>query len=305
MATAGEPRWLDESQQRSWRALMMGITLLLDRLDADLRRSFDISLAEYEILVRLSERPQRQLRMAQLADAMAHSRSRVTHTVKRMEHAGLVLRTTSAEDGRGVVCAMTDAGYEKLASMAPVARERGARLLGRHRQPRGLRGPRTGDERGRRQARRHPSGERDPLSDAEVCAAAAATAPIVRALVVAVARRGDLGVVADGVAGSRSPAAQSPRAATVASRALPSGPPPWVRYPSRLEGRWVADGRSGHVFLVIHNAYAGPVARRRAAAGRTDDPPVHHRRRQPGQRRYSPGTPARWRRTAGRRPEDG
>ena len=68
----------------------MGITLLLDRLDADLRRGFDISLAEYEILVRLSERPQRQLRMAQLADAMAHSRSRVTHTVKRMEDAGLV-----------------------------------------------------------------------------------------------------------------------------------------------------------------------------------------------------------------------
>jgi len=98
---------------------MMGITLLLDRLDADLRRNFDVSLAEYEILVRLSERPQRQLRMAQLADAMAHSRSRVTHTVKRMENAGLVERTTSAEDGRGVVCAMTDEGYQLLERMAP------------------------------------------------------------------------------------------------------------------------------------------------------------------------------------------
>ena len=117
---AGEARWLDESQQHSWRALMMGITLLLDRLDADLRRSFDISLAEYEILVRLSERPHRQLRMAQLADALAHSRSRVTHTVKRMEDAGLVERTTSAEDGRGVVCAMTDEGYALLVTMAPV-----------------------------------------------------------------------------------------------------------------------------------------------------------------------------------------
>jgi DNA-binding MarR family transcriptional regulator len=117
---AEEPRWLDAKQQDSWRALMMGITLLLDRLDADLRRSYDISLAEYEILVRLSERPQRQLRMAQLADAMAHSRSRVTHTVKRMEHAGLVERTTSAEDGRGVVCAMTDEGYALLETMAPV-----------------------------------------------------------------------------------------------------------------------------------------------------------------------------------------
>jgi DNA-binding MarR family transcriptional regulator len=119
MAEAGEPRWLDESQQQSWRALMMGITLLLDRLDADLRRGFDISLAEYEILVRLSERPQRQLRMAQLADAMAHSRSRVTHTVKRMEKAGLVQRADSTEDGRGVVCAMTDEGYHLLERMAP------------------------------------------------------------------------------------------------------------------------------------------------------------------------------------------
>jgi DNA-binding MarR family transcriptional regulator len=118
-ADVAEPRWLDESQQQSWRALMMGITLLLDRLDADLRRTFDISLAEYEILVRLSERPQGQLRMAQLADALAHSRSRVTHTVKRMEHAQLVLRTSSAEDGRGVVCAMTEKGHALLEQMAP------------------------------------------------------------------------------------------------------------------------------------------------------------------------------------------
>jgi DNA-binding MarR family transcriptional regulator len=119
VADPTEPRWLDESQQRSWRALMMGITLLLDRLDADLRRSFDVSLAEYEIMVRLSERPGRRLRMAQLADSMAHSRSRVTHTVKRMEDAGLVSRSTSDEDGRGVVCAMTDLGYQKLERMAP------------------------------------------------------------------------------------------------------------------------------------------------------------------------------------------
>ena len=119
MSETVEARWLDEPQQRSWRALVMGMTLLLDRLDADLRRNFDVSLAEYEILVRLSERPGRQLRMAQLADAMAHSRSRVTHTVKRMELAGLVARATSDEDGRGVVCAMTDQGHHLLERMAP------------------------------------------------------------------------------------------------------------------------------------------------------------------------------------------
>jgi DNA-binding MarR family transcriptional regulator len=120
MSTTHEARWLSDSEQQSWRALIMGMTLLTDRLDADLRRNYDVSLAEYEILVRLSERPGRQLRMAQLADALAHSRSRVTHTVQRMETAGLVQRGQSAEDGRGIVCSMTDKGFELLRTMAPL-----------------------------------------------------------------------------------------------------------------------------------------------------------------------------------------
>ncbi|HEX8781270.1 MAG TPA: MarR family transcriptional regulator [Nocardioides sp.] len=109
-----ETRWLDEPQQRSWRALVIGTTLLMDRLDDDLRRAFDISLVEYEILVRLSEREGRRMRMAQIADALAHSRSRVTHTIDRMERAGWVVRSTTPEDGRGVVATMTDAGMELL-----------------------------------------------------------------------------------------------------------------------------------------------------------------------------------------------
>ena len=121
MTTASrEPRWLDEAQQRSWRALVIGTTLLMDRLDDDLRRSFNISLTEYEILVRLSERPGRSMRMAQLADALAHSRSRVTHTVDRMEKAGYVTRGTTPEDGRGIVATMTDKGFAVLEEAAPL-----------------------------------------------------------------------------------------------------------------------------------------------------------------------------------------
>lgn len=98
---------------------MMGMTLLRDRLDSDLRSSHGISLGEYEILVRLSERPGRQMRMAALADALAHSRSRTTHTVGRMERAGLVLRSHSPDDGRGVLATMTDQGLELLEDAAP------------------------------------------------------------------------------------------------------------------------------------------------------------------------------------------
>lgn len=114
-----EPRWLDADQQRSWRALVLGFTLLTDRLDDDLRRHANLSLTEYEILVRLSER-EGSMRMAQLADALAHSRSRVTHTIKRMEKARLVERTTSPDDGRGVIASMTEKGWQLIHDIAPI-----------------------------------------------------------------------------------------------------------------------------------------------------------------------------------------
>ncbi len=112
------PRWLDADQQASWRAFLLGSTLLFDRLDDDLRRHHEISLVEYEILVRLSEHDGR-MRMAQLASALAHSRSRVTHTIKRMEQAELVTRATSADDGRGVVAEITERGRLLLGHVAP------------------------------------------------------------------------------------------------------------------------------------------------------------------------------------------
>jgi DNA-binding MarR family transcriptional regulator len=120
-AAAPEPnetRWLETGQQRSWRALVMGTTLLFDRLDDDLRLAHDISLVEYDILVRLSERDG-QMRMAALADALAHSRSRVTHTVTRMEKAGLVIRSSSPDDGRGILATLTHQGRELLERAAP------------------------------------------------------------------------------------------------------------------------------------------------------------------------------------------
>src|ERR1700754_2192905 len=108
------PRWLDAEQQSSWRSFVVGVTLLLDRLDADLQRAYDLSLTEYEILVRLSERPERSMRMGQRADALAHGRSPVTPAVALMQNAGMVARSTRPEDGRGIVSSLTDAGNALL-----------------------------------------------------------------------------------------------------------------------------------------------------------------------------------------------
>ena len=118
--TLAGTRWLNAEQQIAWRAFVSGATRLFDQLDRDLRLRFGISLPEYEVLVRLSEAPDRQLRMAELASSLSHSRSRVTHTVARLEKTGAVSRGACATDGRGVVATLTDTGWELLADAAPV-----------------------------------------------------------------------------------------------------------------------------------------------------------------------------------------
>jgi DNA-binding MarR family transcriptional regulator len=111
--------WLTNDQQRAWRAYIVGTTLLMDRLDRDLREGHDVSMPEYEILVRLSEAVDHALRMAELAHSVKNSRSRTTHTIARMERAGLVERRQCLSDGRGVVAHLTDAGFAKLQAAAP------------------------------------------------------------------------------------------------------------------------------------------------------------------------------------------
>ena len=112
-------RWLDADQQRAWRAYLLGTTALMERLDRDLRVMHDLSLPEYEILVRLSESADGALRMAELAESVRNSRSRITHTIARLEREGLVVRRSCASDGRGVLAHLTDAGRRKLETAAP------------------------------------------------------------------------------------------------------------------------------------------------------------------------------------------
>jgi DNA-binding MarR family transcriptional regulator len=112
-------QWLSTPQQHSWRAFLVGTTLLMDRLDRDLRARHDLSLPEYEILVRLSESPDRRVRMAVLAESLSHSRSRVTHTVSRLEKAGIVIRVPTPGDRRGVQAELTDKGWAVLQQAAP------------------------------------------------------------------------------------------------------------------------------------------------------------------------------------------
>lgn len=118
-----EPHWLDAYQQHVWRAYLRGTSALNERLDRDLRDGHGLSLAEYEVLVQLSEADGGQLRMAELAQFSNHSRSRLSHTVDRLEREGLVERLLCDADRRGVWASLTGAGLARLerAAMTHVA----------------------------------------------------------------------------------------------------------------------------------------------------------------------------------------
>ncbi|MFG2184579.1 MarR family winged helix-turn-helix transcriptional regulator [Nocardia iowensis] len=116
---AAEPRWLTPAQQRAWRAYMDGHQRLMTELNRQLQRDSDLSVAEYRILVLLSEAPGRALRMSELADGVLSSRSRLTHQIRRLEAEGIVRRNTCLEDGRGVLAELTDEGMRRLEAAAP------------------------------------------------------------------------------------------------------------------------------------------------------------------------------------------
>jgi DNA-binding MarR family transcriptional regulator len=113
-------RWLSADEQRHWRAWLTMNRLLPEALDRDLHAACGIRLADYEILVHLSEAPGRRLRMADLAHATLASRSRLTHQVDRMARLGWLARERCEDDLRGQWAVMTESGWEFLREAAPV-----------------------------------------------------------------------------------------------------------------------------------------------------------------------------------------
>jgi DNA-binding MarR family transcriptional regulator len=112
-------RWLDEQQQSAWRAWLEASLLLHDQLSRDLNADQGLSMADYEILVRLSETPGRSMRMSELAAVTLSSRSRLSHQVDRLEKEGLLVREACPTDKRGANAVMTQQGWNRLVAAAP------------------------------------------------------------------------------------------------------------------------------------------------------------------------------------------
>lgn len=113
------PRWLDEDEQRVWRSYISATNRLTDHLDRQLQHDSAMPHTYYEILVALSDAPDRTLRMSQLAGLRDSSRSRLSHAVARLEQVGWVVRRQCPTDRRGALAELTDEGFAALAAAAP------------------------------------------------------------------------------------------------------------------------------------------------------------------------------------------
>lgn len=105
---------LSETELRAWQALLHAYQDVVRVLDLELREAHDLSLAAYDVLLRLARAPDRTLRMHELAERVMLSRSGVTRTVDRLVSKGLVLRLPDAEDGRGTHARLTERGRREL-----------------------------------------------------------------------------------------------------------------------------------------------------------------------------------------------
>ena len=88
-------------------------------LECQLERDSDLSFIEYHALARLSEEPDRTLRMSTLAALTNASLSRLSHLMTRLEGRELVRRAPDPADGRFTNAILTEKGYQKLLASAP------------------------------------------------------------------------------------------------------------------------------------------------------------------------------------------
>ncbi|MHA6625264.1 MarR family winged helix-turn-helix transcriptional regulator [Pseudonocardia sichuanensis] len=114
-----DTRWLDDDEQHTWRSFLTANRLFFDGIERQLQQDSGLPHAYYEILVRLSEAPDRELRMSDLASTSLSSRSRISHAVARLEESGWVRRRPCADDRRGAIAELTDEGLARLQAVAP------------------------------------------------------------------------------------------------------------------------------------------------------------------------------------------
>ena len=106
----------------AWETYFTTTARLTERIESALKREARLSMAEYSVLLMTSRAADSGVRPSVLAKQVVFSRSRLTHTLKRLEARGLVRREACKGDGRGGLVLLTDEGSRVFQSAALVQR---------------------------------------------------------------------------------------------------------------------------------------------------------------------------------------
>jgi DNA-binding MarR family transcriptional regulator len=109
---------LSDAELRAWQALLHAHQDVTAALDAELRSEHGLSMATYDVLVRLARAPDRSLNMSDLAARVMLSPSGLTRAVDRLVDQGLVTRTRSRDDGRVMLVTLADKGHRLVREAA-------------------------------------------------------------------------------------------------------------------------------------------------------------------------------------------
>ena len=111
--------WLDEREERAWRALQFMQMRLTAELARQLVRDSDLSYQDYLVLVALTDAPDGRLRQFQLARDLGWEKSRLSHHITRMADRGLLTKERCDDDRRGAFVVVTETGRRAIAAAAP------------------------------------------------------------------------------------------------------------------------------------------------------------------------------------------
>jgi DNA-binding MarR family transcriptional regulator len=117
--TTEVPRWLSPREQAAWRAYLEMNAKLTARLNRDMQAQSGLSIADFSVLVQLSEHIDGRMRVLGLARALGWEKSRLSHQLTRMQQRGLIERSNCNEDRRGAFIVLTDQGRAAVEAAAP------------------------------------------------------------------------------------------------------------------------------------------------------------------------------------------
>jgi DNA-binding MarR family transcriptional regulator len=122
-------RWLDESEQRAWRAYLTMQSRLSARLNRRLQADSDLSITDFAVLVELTDSAENRVRAFELARTLQWEKSRLSHHLARMQRRGLIGREECPNDARGAFIVITPAGRKAIEEAAPLHVETVRRLF--------------------------------------------------------------------------------------------------------------------------------------------------------------------------------